>query len=292
MTPSPAQINKSTTGRTLRVPRWLRSGMQVAYRLAPPLGGSLARRLYFRPSRLRASSAEVAVLARGTPVELQVGDDRVVARTWGRGGPAVLLVHGWSGQMSQLTPLVDPLLEQGFRVVAFDWPGHGASTGSLSSLAHALRVFPQLEQLTGGFEAVFAHSLGAVATSLGLSRGVLSAKRAVFFAPASRLAPWFHQFATAFEFDEGQEAGFISATESWLGESLANFEPLTTPPTVPMLVLHSRDDRDVPFADAEALVAACPAATLVPLDGLGHRRLLRDAPTVARAVTFATGAVP
>ena len=54
----------------------------------------------------------------------------------------------------------------------------------------------------------------------------------------------------------------------------------------PLLVVHDRDDADVPFADAEAIVAAWPEATLVETQGLGHNGVLRDPDTIARAVEF------
>ena len=41
--------------------------------------------------------------------------------------PAVYLVHGWGGWRWQLDPFVGPLVDAGFRVVAFDAPSHGGS---------------------------------------------------------------------------------------------------------------------------------------------------------------------
>ncbi len=51
----------------------------------------------------------------------------------------------------------------------------------------------------------------------------------------------------------------------------------------PALVIHARHDREVPFPTAEAIAAACPAARLMPFDGIGHRTILY-APPVFRAV--------
>jgi pimeloyl-ACP methyl ester carboxylesterase len=51
----------------------------------------------------------------------------------------------------------------------------------------------------------------------------------------------------------------------------------------PTLVMHGRDDREVPFHHAEEIVHTCPSARLMAFDGLGHRTLLY-APPVFRAV--------
>ena len=49
---------------------------------------------------------------------------------------------------------------------------------------------------------------------------------------------------------------------------------------MPTLVVHDRGDRQTPYADAVRLVASLPDARLVTTDGLGHRRILKDAAVV------------
>jgi pimeloyl-ACP methyl ester carboxylesterase len=63
-------------------------------------------------------------------------------------------------------------------------------------------------------------------------------------------------------------------------------ENLVGRPTSSLLVIHDRDDRDVSIAEGEALVAAWPGAELWLTSGLGHRRILRDAEVIRRAIEF------
>jgi pimeloyl-ACP methyl ester carboxylesterase len=51
----------------------------------------------------------------------------------------------------------------------------------------------------------------------------------------------------------------------------------------PTLLLHARNDQEVPFADAQRLAASTPCAELHAFDDLGHRAILY-APPAARAV--------
>lgn len=60
-------------------------------------------------------------------------------------------------------------------------------------------------------------------------------------------------------------------------------------PRVPALVIHDRDDREVPFADGEAVAHAWPNVTLHQVTGLGHRRLLKDPDVIARTAAFLQG---
>jgi len=63
-------------------------------------------------------------------------------------------------------------------------------------------------------------------------------------------------------------------------------------PEIPLLVLHDREDGEVPFADGDAIAAAWPGASIEPTEGLGHRRILRAPHVLARAVEFVSAHVP
>ncbi|MCU0695824.1 MAG: alpha/beta hydrolase [Myxococcaceae bacterium] len=253
--------------------------------VAPPLAATVARSLYFRPRRLGLRTAEREVLLQATRFTLEDEGAEVVAHSWGQ-GPAVALVHGWSGNLGQLTPMVEPLLKAGFRVVGFDWPGHGESEGTASSLLHASRVLQALEQVVGPLHGVVAHSFGAAATIHACSLG-LAARRLVFYAPVARLDGYVSAYTEAFRFSERQRSDFLEACARWLHAPFTEFEPLHVATRVDRaaLVFHSTDDREVAFDDARRLSTVL-GAELRTLEGLGHRRLLRDERSLAETVAF------
>jgi hypothetical protein len=53
-----------------------------------------------------------------------------------------------------------------------------------------------------------------------------------------------------------------------------------------VLVMHAPDDAEVGFADAEAMAGAGDHVRLVPMPGLGHRRIIADAQVFAALRTF------
>lgn len=50
---------------------------------------------------------------------------KLVGFEWYNDGPTVMLVHGWESNLGQMLSFVEPLRRNGFRVIAFDQPGHG-----------------------------------------------------------------------------------------------------------------------------------------------------------------------
>lgn len=296
--------NKSTTGR---INTWLkraheakqasgpalaRSGISVLQRVAPDAAASMASRLFFRapPRPRRRSKTALAEWSRPT-VELGFGAQRIGAWVWGS-GPTVLLVHGWGGLARQLRAFVAPLLEAGYRVVAFDAPGHGASSGDELSLPIFADSITRVAEVFGPVHAVVAHSFGGAATSLALARGV-RAERAVLIGAPADAGQWFSHFSRLLALEPGTRERTRARIERRVGAPFGAFTAEALGPQVEqrVLVVHDREDREVPFQDGERTARALRNAELVATSGLGHRRILGD-PTVVEQVRAFLGEAP
>ena len=54
--------------------------------------------------------------------------------SWGKGDKTVILVHGWDARAIDFYKMIPPLVEAGYKVIAFDGPAHGDSEGERSHL--------------------------------------------------------------------------------------------------------------------------------------------------------------
>jgi pimeloyl-ACP methyl ester carboxylesterase len=208
---------------------------------------------------------------------------------WGQ-GPAVLLVHGWNGHSAQLQAFVAPLVAAGRRVVAFDQPAHGRSSGSYATLIDMAGAVRAVADAYGPFDAIIAHSLGATASALALSWG-LPASRLVLIAPPGNVPYFARAFAHELGLSEARSEGMLVELAKRIGELGAlELGKLRLGPDTAALVLHDRSDREVPFEHGAELAAAWPGTRFVALDGLGHRKLLSDEGVVQLATSFAAEA--
>lgn len=268
-----------------------RLALRALEHTAPGLGAALAERLFFTPPRTTLAPPARDLLAAAREFRVCVDGGRVAAWAWGR-GPAIALVHGWGGLGGRLAAaFVEPLVASGFSVVTFDAPGHGASDGTLSSMPQVARALLAVADAAGSLFGVIAHSMGGSASALALSQR-LQLERAVFIAPAADPARYAEDFATALAVGPVALAGMRSRSEARLGFrwSDLNVPRLATAATLdtPLLVIHDRDDATVPWEEGAAIATAWPGAELVTTTGLGHRDIVRDPGTVARAVQFLT----
>jgi pimeloyl-ACP methyl ester carboxylesterase len=271
--------------------RSVRLAFRVLQRVAPERAAAVAERLFFTPPRTRLSSELTAVLERGMPFTATAAGRRISAWSWGD-GPTIWLMHGWGSRGGRLAAFVAPLVAAGFRVVTHDAPGHGASdpgTSSMPEFARALRA------LVGRVEpphGVIAHSMGASATALAMAQG-LPVSRAVFLAPAANPAAYVDPFAAALGLTAATRRRLQERSEQRLAFRWADLDvpTLARRLAAPLLVIHDREDRVVPWADGAAITAAWSGAELVTTTGLGHREVVRAPAVMARTLAFITGGV-
>jgi hypothetical protein len=83
-------------------------------------------------------------------------------------------------------------------------------------------------------------------------------------------------------------------TERQLGVPWSALDVRTYAPDMrtPLLVVHDRDDAEVPWQDGAIIARGWPGAVLSTTGGLGHRRILRDPYVVRAATAFVTEHLP
>ena len=111
-----------------------------------------------------------------SPIEATWSGHRIAGESWGD-GPAVYLVHGWGGCRAHLGVFVKPFVEAGHRVIAFDLPSHNESDpGELApgrtTIVECAEAVRAMVRAHGPARGIVAHSLGAKAAALAVSRGM------------------------------------------------------------------------------------------------------------------------
>lgn len=249
--------------------------------VAPEISAQLARQLFTRPRRHAPPEREAAAERSGRRSTLS---DGVSVLRWGQ-GPRVLAMHGWEGRATQWGPFAELASAAGFEVIAVDGPAHGRSLGRQTHIGEFARALLEADRMHGPFTAVVGHSMGGAAAALALASG-LRAERAVLIASPSAIDRVLHGFAAHVQLSPGAEQAFFAAMERAVGRPAEELDVAALALRQPALLLHSRDDREVPFREAEAIRGRWPTAELLTLDGLGHRRILRDPGVMQAAVDF------
>jgi pimeloyl-ACP methyl ester carboxylesterase len=275
---------KSTNGwfsRTL-----LRWQFRVLGRFVPSLSDRKAAELFVTPQRRRRSPVPGTPGLEARSFHVRSAGGRLAAWRWGE-GPTVALVHGWNGNAAQLSSFIRPLVDAGFRVVAFDQPAHGHSSGRRATVPKMAEALQSIARAVGPLHAVVAHSLGGTATALALFDN-LPAGRAVLIAPPAAPQHFIGRLAAGLGLSPARAEGMLLSVQRMVGVHLESLDVRRFAPWIrqPALLFHDVADREVPFAQGRAIAEAWPAARFVPLERLGHTRPLADADVLRSTVSF------
>lgn len=278
------------------LPAAIARSIRISAALSPALAGGLASRAFFSTGpRMPVREADRPTHGDARRRRLTVRGSEVTAYEWGSGSRTVLLLHGWRGRASQFAPLVREFASEGFRVVSFDAPAHGASRGRRTDIRDWLSAAEQLQQVHGPFAGIVGHSFGALA-ALAAARSSIPAPAVAAIAGAAGPKAFLEEFARQFRLDPATAANMTARFRRRLGVDETTVDlrydaaqhPL--PDETALLVVHDRGDRRMPDADSLRLHAAHGGRSrLLRTEGLGHTRVLTADATLDAVVALVTG---
>jgi pimeloyl-ACP methyl ester carboxylesterase len=216
--------------------------------------------------------------------KIAYADGHLAIRRWGD-GRTVLLVHGWAGSQSDMHGLVPAVVEAGFCAITVDLPAHGDSVGDTASLDQLADAIVHVANGLGPLHAVIAHSVGCAATMIAATRG-LSASRLVFLASPQNYKTWVYEFASLKGLSEIEAESVIEALiESGVRVDIFASE-LLPQIDIPGLIIHSNDDDVINVETGKQIAASWKSSRFIEVQGLGHRKILRDSQVINAVIDF------
>lgn len=258
---------------------------KFAYHLAPHKTTRLMREKGFsvKPYHLSQQQRELAKQANTFFVEFN--RNKLKVYEWGN-GPVILLVHGWAGRALQLDAFIRPLLDKGYKVVAFDQKGHGESTSRFSS-------YPEIARSTGLVAAHYADTLyGVIAHSIGsnsvfkTSEKIERQLKIVAVAPMEKFLGWLERMRMRLGIDENLFAQVVRDIESDSGLSLGelcvlDYERIGRHD---VLLVHDKFDRMNKISASYEIQKNLQGSQLIETEMLGHSRILSNKQVVDKIV--------
>lgn len=263
-------------------------GFQTGGRLFPSYAGRQAYKLFATPRYRARHKQSDPLLEQAEIFDVLYGKILLKGYSWGEGDRVVLLVHGWESRGTALRHFVPALMDEGFRVVAFDGPGHGDSTGTSTNLIHFAGAIKALIQRLDGLHGMITHSFGGAASSFALSqaRNSFQLSRLVCIAVPDSLLMVLQDAANTLALPKGVFQQFLGLIEQKFGASIqeAYTHKMGLKAKIDSaLIVHDEQDSVVPFSEAETIFQAWDFASLLHSSGYGHYQLMKN-PDLAQQV--------
>jgi len=252
----------------------------------PAMTARSATKMFLNPRRSELKDWEYQAEKTG---KRRSFEGHLSALEWGDGKKKILLMHGWESRASQMYSLVTPLIDLGFSVIAIDGPKHGQSGGDEANPIAFSEAIKAAESEFGPFYGAIGHSLGGTAIALAMESGVRF-ERCTLIASPSCFYNVLFAFANFIGLSASARNHFINCVE----QQAANGRSSKTLDVARIfseikpesLLIHSRDDKEVPYDSVINIKQAYPNVQTLLCDDLGHRNVIRDTDIAIKVASF------
>lgn len=258
-------------------------------RYFPQLAARLTHTLMSSPPRFRPSRSEWALMASAQKWRLPFQGGWLQCYRWGD-GPVCLFVHCWGGRGAQAEHMIRHLAGNGMSVISFDHPAHGQSSGRTSEMMRMSAATAAVARNVGPVDTLIGHSLGVAASAIAMRDHSMVVRRLVSISSLTHCT-WFTDVIGEYlgisksTIERAQLIVTSSYVQPFDWASLSVVKILSEL-EMPVLLIHDRDDAEIPFEHGEALSRALSRAEFRATSGLGHRRLLKDSDVLQHITQF------
>ena len=257
--------------------------------LSTDLTVKFAKKLFTTPIKHKLPKRELGMESNSVQELIMIPtiNKKIMTYKYGNSDKKVILVHGWSGRGTQLVKIADKLLELGYSTISFDAPAHGKSSSNTTLMTEFIASILELEKLYGPFDFIIGHSLGGMSTLNAIKRG-LKVKKAVIIGSGDSVNDILFDFVNRLELNNKIAIKMRESFENEYQMDMESFSAYVAAKDVkvPVLVVHDKDDEDVPYSASENIHKHLDNSELLLTENLGHRKILGDKEVINLVADF------
>lgn len=285
-----SQNTSSTTQQdTTKVPAIIIYTAKLLQLVSKSLVTKFAVRLFISPFKHKIPKREFDMDEHTIQTKIIVPEinKEVVVYEYGKAEKTILLAHGWSGRGTQLVKIADYFKAKGYKVVSFDAPSHGKSSGSTTSMPEFIATILFLEKKYGPFEFAIGHSLGGMSLLNAVKNG-LHIKKLVTIGAADIISDILLNFTRALQLKDNIATSMKVLLDEKFHEDINNISAHIAAKDVkiPTLIVHDEHDMDVPVACAHNIHKELSNGSILVTKHLGHRKILGKENVIEKIGSF------
>jgi pimeloyl-ACP methyl ester carboxylesterase len=251
-------------------------GLNMWSLTAPQHAAQAAMRLFGTPPKPAVRKKELEFLDTARQVRRQVAGQEIVEYHWGdENAPLVLLSYGWGYNSGRWRHFVPELIEAGYRVLAYDPPGHGLALSAQLNIPLNAAIIRSLLEEYGPAEVMVGHSFGGSSSVYALQDlpRYLHPQRMVIMASFSYAPRVFQEYQQALGLWPSLYWHMVRRFEQRIGHPIEyyDFAMMTAEYShIEGLLVHNPHDAVTPYSEARRYLDFWPGSHLFsPREG-GH----------------------
>jgi pimeloyl-ACP methyl ester carboxylesterase len=241
---------------------------------------NIAFKLFCTPINKKLRDREIEVIKSAKAENIAFEDTYIKKYTWGNGSKTVLLVHGWESNAGSLGAFVKLLNENDFKVIGFDCPAHGQSGGKQTTLFRnsdaALLICNQI----GHIDIAITHSFGSVVLMNALLHNKeISLDKLIMITTPNELQKAFDDFYRLLKIGQKVKEKMEQKIEKLYHIKIKDMTASLLCNQIHLkhaMIVHDRQDKVIPFHNAEIVAKNLKNCQLIPIENAGHYKILWD----------------
>jgi Serine aminopeptidase, S33 len=244
--------------------------------IAPKSAMLRAAKIFATPPKPAIRTKEQEFLHTARQVMRRMEEFDIMEYHWGsETGPLVVLSYGWGYNAGRWRHFVPELVSAGFRVIAYDPPGHGKSAPGQVTIPLNGGIVRSIITTYGPAAAILAHSFGGASSVFALSQLPFSMhpKRMVVMASFSYGPNAFWSFKRALGLFPSLYWRMIRYFEQRVGYRIEHFDLAVMAghyEHIQALLVHAPADDVTPYYEGERYHAFWPGSRLLSPATGGH----------------------
>ncbi len=278
--------------KSVRIPAYIRNLVFITEKINVRWATKLVLYFFFKPVKFPTPDYEVSALNAASKTRIAGPAGKTIQLYHWGAGPKVLLTHGWSGRGTQMGLLALALADADFEVISFDGPAHGSSTGKKTDLLEFVGAIRAVKAQNPDINILVGHSMGGLA-SVHAAVDDMSIEKVVLIGTPNTISEIIENFCRMVKASPNVAQRIKVHIEQTFDYKLEEYDSESAIRQLTDrrgFILHDKGDYDVPIHNAAEMHSAWGANCQLSItEGLGHRRILRDAEAIERVVNFVKG---
>lgn len=248
-----------------------------------------ALKLFASPRKGRYTDQQKRIIESAFFEEIKYKNFEIATYRWVGKGKTVLLAHGWESNTSRWDYILKDLKAQDYNIISLDAPAHGRSDGKQFT---AILYAEFINEVAKKFkpDVLIGHSVGGMASIFCMYKHQLpSIKNMVLLGAPAHFTGVFDRYKSMMGFNNRISNGLDSIVIERFGQPVAYFSAANFTESIEAkgLIIHDKNDRIIPYEDAQLLASRYKNSKLISTSGFGHG--LKDASLTPQIIGFING---
>ena len=261
--------------------KYIRTKFRLLSKVSKKKAAEAAFELFTTPQS-RLLKAMPPIFKKAESLVLQFDGIKTQGYRWNHstGAKKVLILHGHESSIVNFDHYVQPMIQKGYEVLAFDAPAHGLSGGKKINVVDYKNFILEIFREYGPITSFISHSFGGLAISLALEElNHDESWKVVLIAPATETIRAVNNFCNFLKLDDDVKEEIEQLIVKTGNKPSSWYSVSRAAENIKAQVLFLQDKRDAltPLSDVEPIMAKnYPNFRFVVSDGLGHRNIYKD----------------